>query len=156
MIFILDAIVNTYVWYISLLSWALTSFLFKTFLCNIGLLVNHGVDCVSNFLKLCFATCKKGADHTYTYRSRWVWNLLLLRNTYIIIGHYNPSVRIIDLVSHTTYVVYANFIHTYIQNDRFFFFWEIFHGNFIYSHGVFFSTKKCALYFKKFNIVFVS
>ena len=29
----------------------------------------------------------------------------------IIIGHYNPSVRIIDLVSHTTYVVCVNFIH---------------------------------------------
>ena len=28
--------------------------------------------------------------------------------TYII-GHYNPSVRIIDLVSHTTYVVCVNF-----------------------------------------------
>ena len=28
-----------------------------------------------------------------------------------IIGHYNPSVRIIDLVSHTTYVVCFNFIH---------------------------------------------
>ena len=33
--------------------------------------------------------------HTYTY----------------IIGHYNPSVRIIDLVSYTTYVVCVNFIH---------------------------------------------
>ena len=31
-------------------------------------------------------------------------------HTYII-GHYNPSVRIIDLVSHTTYVVCVNFIH---------------------------------------------
>ena len=30
--------------------------------------------------------------------------------TYII-GHYNPSVRVIDLVSHTTYVVCVNFIH---------------------------------------------
>ena len=30
--------------------------------------------------------------------------------TYII-GHYNPSVRIIGLVSHTTYVVRVNFIH---------------------------------------------
>ena len=29
-------------------------------------------------------------------------------HTYII-GHYNPSVRIIDLVSHTTYVVCLNF-----------------------------------------------
>ena len=28
-----------------------------------------------------------------------------------IIGHYNPSVRIIDLVSQTTYVVCVNFIH---------------------------------------------
>ena len=31
-------------------------------------------------------------------------------HTYIIV-HYNPSVRIIDLVSHTTYVVFVNFIH---------------------------------------------
>ena len=31
-------------------------------------------------------------------------------HTYII-GHYNPSVRIIDLVSHTTYVVCVNFIY---------------------------------------------
>ena len=31
-------------------------------------------------------------------------------HTYII-SHYNPSVRIIDLVSHTTYVVCVNFIH---------------------------------------------
>ena len=30
--------------------------------------------------------------------------------TYII-GHYNPSVRIIDLLSHTTYFVCINFIH---------------------------------------------
>ena len=30
--------------------------------------------------------------------------------TYLI-GHYNPSVRIIDLVSQTTYVVCVNFIH---------------------------------------------
>ena len=31
-------------------------------------------------------------------------------NTYII-GHYNPSVGIIDLVSHITYVVCVNFTH---------------------------------------------
>ena len=31
-------------------------------------------------------------------------------HTYII-GHYKPSVRIIDLVSHTTSVVYVNLIH---------------------------------------------
>ena len=28
-----------------------------------------------------------------------------------IIGHYNPSVKIIDLASHTTYVLCVNFIH---------------------------------------------
>ena len=31
-------------------------------------------------------------------------------HTYII-GHYNPSVRIIDLVSYTTYVVCYNFLN---------------------------------------------
>ena len=31
--------------------------------------------------------------------------------TYIIGHYYNPSVRIIDLVFHTTYVVCVNFIH---------------------------------------------
>ena len=33
-----------------------------------------------------------------------------MQHTYII-GQYNPLVRIIDLVSHTTYVVCVNFIH---------------------------------------------
>ena len=34
-------------------------------------------------------------------------------NTYIkyIISYYNPSVRIIDLVSNTTYIVCVSFIH---------------------------------------------
>ena len=35
---------------------------------------------------------------------------LMYIHTYMI-GHYNPSVRIIDLVSHTTYVFRVNFIH---------------------------------------------
>ena len=46
-------------------------------------------------------------------------------NTYIhtyIIGDYNHSVRIIDLVSNTTYVVYVNFIHKWRELQ--------FHGNF--------------------------
>ena len=52
--------------------------------------------------------------------------------TYII-GHYNPSVRIIDLVSHTTYVVCVNFIHKWrdlqfkVDSERQIF-WETFHG----------------------------
>ena len=52
--------------------------------------------------------------------------LINVASTYII-GQYNPSVRIIDLVSHTNYVVCVNFIFhtgTYIlkptPNNRFF------------------------------------
>ena len=63
-------------------------------------------------------------------------------DTYItyIIGHYNPSVRIIDLVSHTTYVVCVNFIHKWrdlqfkVDSERQIF-WETFHSNFIYSQS---------------------
>ena len=52
-----------------------------------------------------------------------------------IINHYNPSVRIIDLVSHITYVVCVNFIHKW-QNLQFKvvserqIFWETFHCSF--------------------------
>ena len=63
--------------------------------------------------------------------------------TYIytrIIGHYNPLVMIINLASHTTYVVCSNFIHK--QRDLQFrvdserqIFCETFHGNFIYSQN---------------------
>ena len=54
------------------------------------------------------------------------------------IGHYNPSVRLIDLVSHTTYVVRVNFIHKWRDlqfnvDSEWQIFWEIFHGIFIYS-----------------------
>ena len=55
-----------------------------------------------------------------------------------IIGHYNPPVWIIDLVSHTAYVVCVNFIHKRrdlqfkVDSERQIF-WETFHGNFIYS-----------------------
>ena len=60
-----------------------------------------------------------------------------------IIGHYNPSVRIIDLVSHITYVVCVNFIHKWrdllfkadSERQIFWIFWETFHGNFIYSQS---------------------
>ena len=37
-------------------------------------------------------------------------NITRLLHTYII-GYYNPSVRIIDLVFHITYVVGVNLIH---------------------------------------------
>ena len=51
--------------------------------------------------------------------------------TYII-GHYNPTVRIIDLVSYTTYVVCVHFIHKWrgdlqfkVQSEQQIF-WETF------------------------------
>ena len=72
----------------------------------------------------------------YGKRNFWSWFLktiekLIYVHTYIhsyIIGHYNPLVRIIDLVSHTTYVLCV--LNLYIcggtyslkstPNDRFF------------------------------------
>ena len=57
-------------------------------------------------------------------------------HTYII-GHYNPSVRIIDLVSHTTYVVCVVLwrdLQFKVDSERQIF-WEIFHGNFNYSQS---------------------
>ena len=36
-------------------------------------------------------------------------DVLISHHTYIIV-HYNPSVRIIDLVSHTTHIMYVNFM----------------------------------------------
>ena len=61
--------------------------------------------------------------------------------TYII-GHYNPSVRIIDLVSYTTYVGCVNFIHKWrdlqfkVNSERQIFS-ETFHGNSIFTLRVF-------------------
>ena len=61
--------------------------------------------------------------------------ILACIHTYII-GHYNPSIRIIDPVSHITYVMCVNFIHKWrdlqfkVDSERQI--WETFHGNFIY------------------------
>ena len=55
--------------------------------------------------------------------------------TYII-GYCNPSVRIIDLVSHITYVVCVNFMHKWrniqLKAKNL---WKIFMGIFIYSQS---------------------
>ena len=56
-------------------------------------------------------------------------SLLTCLHTYMI-GHYTPFVRIIDLVSHTTYVVCVNIIQFKVDSKRQIF-WETFHGNFI-------------------------
>ena len=50
-------------------------------------------------------------QNIYQRNANWEkYGILLELHTYII-GHYNPSIRIIDPVSHTTYVVCVNFIH---------------------------------------------
>ena len=67
------------------------------------------------------------ADTVYIY-NRYVYVLY----TYII-DHYNPSVGVIGVVSHTTYVVFVNFVHK-VDSERQIF-WEIFHGNFIYPQS---------------------
>ena len=71
---------------------------------------------------------------------------------------YNPSARIIDLISHTTYVVFVNFIHKWrdlqfeVDSERQIF-WETFHNNFICSQNFCQksaerkSSKKYFLYF---------
>ena len=78
------------------------------------------------------------------YRKWWV----LRRNTWFsvihtyIIGQYNPtSVRIIELVSHTTYVVCVNFTHKWrdlqfkVDSERQFF-EKLFMTYFIYSQSL--------------------
>ena len=68
-----------------------------------------------------------------------------------IIGRYNPSVSIIDLVSHSVYVVCANFIHKWRgpkKRIKLFFFLGTFNGNYIYSRSFCQkSPKKYFLYF---------
>ena len=53
-------------------------------------------------------------------------------------SHYNPLVSIIDLVSHTTYVVCVNFkwrdLQFKVDSERQIF-WETFHGILIYSQS---------------------
>ena len=67
------------------------------------------------------------------------WLPLRLRFIYTyIIGDFNPSVRIIKLVSHTTYVVCVNFLYIsgwdlqFKVNSKRQICWETFHGSFIY------------------------
>ena len=55
--------------------------------------------------------------------------------TYII-GRYKPSVRIIDLVSPTAYVVCVKLMHKFKVDSERQIFWETFPGNFIYSQSI--------------------
>ena len=74
------------------------------------------------------------SNHGFTSNKAKTLPIKLHTHIYII-GHYNASVRIINLASHTTCVGCVNFIHKwrdlqYLKStpkDRFF--WETFHGN---------------------------
>ena len=69
----------------------------------LGIITPYMFSFTSNFS----STFMNQMDKTYYMKNQI---LLLCTHTHII-GHYNPSVRIIDLVSHTTYVVCVNFMH---------------------------------------------
>ena len=88
------------------------------------------------------------ADNLFFSSAERIWLCIRLNNagkycdihTYII-GHYNLSVRIIDLVSYTIYVMCVNFIHKWrdlqlkVDSERQI--WETFLGNFIFALRVF-------------------
>ena len=72
-----------------------------------------------------------------------------------------PQNQYYDPVSHITYVVCVNVINAcrnlqFKVESELQIFEKLFHGIFINTHGVFFATKKCSLYLKKCNFVFVS
>ena len=93
--------------------------------------------------------------NAYVFKERYVFSEYLKRlkvklisylifvltciHTYII-GHYNLSVGIIDLISHTTYIVCVNFMHKWrnlqfkVDSERQIF-WKTFNDNFIYSQS---------------------
>ena len=88
----------------------------------------------------------RGNRCVHVYAKVWTTTLLpisqhtqLAMHTYTI-GQYNPSVRIIDLVSHNTYVVCVYFIQKWrdlrlkVNSERQIF-WETSHDNFIYSQS---------------------
>ena len=93
------------------------------------------------------ATYESVCDPKYSYQRvgglKWFPTVQLnmsyiLHPTYII-GHYNHSVRIIDLASHTIYVVCVNFTHKR-RDEQFkvvseWQIWDTFHGNLIFSQS---------------------
>ena len=62
--------------------------------CCLSQIVNGGIQYLGNIV-ISWSSIKREQVSYLTY----------------LIGHYNPSVRIIDIVSHTPYVVCVNFIH---------------------------------------------
>ena len=83
---------------------------------------------VGRLYNICFLT----VHFLFTkLKLRLIWIYICALNISYIIGHYNPSVRITGLVSHTTYVVCVNFIHKWrdlqfkIDSERKIF-WETF------------------------------
>ena len=85
--------------------------------------------------------CGLRLEHTLPTRPRRLGPYI---NTYII-AHYNPSVKILDLVSHITYVVCVNFIHK--RRDLQFkvdferqIFWETVPWQYLFTPRVFLNT----------------
>ena len=99
-----------------------SNFVFSNFMCYVFSIFAHTFEKMDQRNSIKFMYKMKlnvQALHTHTY----------------IIGHYNPSARIIDLVSNNTYVVCVNFIQ-YRRDLQFKVdserqtFWETFYGSF--------------------------
>ena len=98
-------------------------------------LIPYNINLILHKLSPLTLTCVSYGYFYYVWKTYWchyVWNIHT--HTYIF-GYYNPSVRITDLVSHTTHVVVCvNFIHKWwdlqliVDSERQIF-WETFHGN---------------------------
>ena len=111
--------------------WAIFCLLNSMLLSTSFLLKSRPVETHISLRHLRAATfCASSPAFSFPYISQWSGCFV-----FHIIGHYNPTVRIIDLVSHITYVVCVNFMHKWqdlqfkVDTERQIF-WETFHGNF--------------------------
>ena len=99
--------------------WAKSNRFFSIFFINKYLVPFKVTPLIRNILMPAFYPILEALlKRAFCYRQQLVFQfffyLLNRSKTYIhtyIIGHYNPSSRIIDGVFHTTYVVCVNFIH---------------------------------------------
>ena len=79
--------------------------------------------------KICVCNCPRAKNPDLKPNESRKWFI------HSIIDHYNPSVRIIDLVSHTTCVVYVNYVHKWWElqfnvNSAWQIFEKLFHDSF--------------------------
>ena len=93
--------------------------------------------CIHQVVNSCKQNCSKNIKKLIKTKDNIYFDLICNLHTYLI-GQYNTSVRIFDLVSHTTYVVCVNLIHKWrdlrfkIDSER-----QIFLRGFIYVYFIY-------------------